>query len=203
ILEESLNKLNTWEQHVQNGDISEKKFLTRQTADGLRVTIKSTLDIVNYLTLDAGFDSVLTGRLNQDSLEVFLNPLKPNEQIRFFGSIRQAAGSNDHPGITTFLQSYKILSTLSMLKPPRYGNCSVIEDSKPLISISDIKQLYQKSNKKSLMKLKKKLNHAIDNNEWTFQDYMTEHDYYRPEVTDCIVYYIIQRDIYITIYLNT
>ncbi|XP_026826555.1 uncharacterized protein LOC113562198 [Ooceraea biroi] len=86
ILEESLNKLNTWEQHVQNGDISEKKFLTRQTADGLRVTIKSTLDIVNYLTLDAGFDSVLTGRLNQDSLEVFLNPLKPNEQIVYWNN---------------------------------------------------------------------------------------------------------------------
>lgn len=45
-------------------------FLTPQTADGLRVTIKSTLDLVKYLTTNVGFSSVLTGRLNQDSLEV-------------------------------------------------------------------------------------------------------------------------------------
>lgn len=68
-----MEKLNTWEQYVENGNIPEKYFLTRQTTEGLRVTIKSTLDLVQYLIRNAGFDSVLTGRLNQDSLEVFLH----------------------------------------------------------------------------------------------------------------------------------
>jgi len=52
----------------------------------------------------------------------------------------------------------------------------------------DIKQLYQKSNTKSVSKLKVKLNHAINYSEWTFDDLLIEHDYYRPEITDCIVY---------------
>lgn len=69
-MEESLKKLNAWEQEVDNGTISENNFLTKQTAVGLRVTIKSTLDLIKYLTTNAGFSSVLTGRLNQDSLEV-------------------------------------------------------------------------------------------------------------------------------------
>lgn len=71
ILEESLKKLNDWEQNVHSGAISENYFLTKQTAEGLRVTIKSTLELVQYLTLNVGFDYVSTGRLNQDSLEVW------------------------------------------------------------------------------------------------------------------------------------
>lgn len=62
----------------------------------------------------------------------------------FFGIIRQAAGSNDHPSAPTFLQLYKLLSTYSILKPPKSGNCTVNDDSPltPLISISDLKNIY-------------------------------------------------------------
>ncbi|KYN13650.1 hypothetical protein ALC57_14163 [Trachymyrmex cornetzi] len=49
--EKSLKKLNNWEEQVDNDAISEDNFLTKQTADGLRVTIKSTLDLIKYLTL--------------------------------------------------------------------------------------------------------------------------------------------------------
>jgi hypothetical protein len=62
--------LDNWEQYVHSGAIPENNFLTKQTAEGFRVTMKSTLDLVQYLTLNAGFDYVPTGRLNQDSLEV-------------------------------------------------------------------------------------------------------------------------------------
>jgi len=41
----------------------------------------------------------------------------------------------------------------------------------------------------SVSKLKEKLNHVINYSEWTFDDLLMEHDYYRPEITDCIVYY--------------
>jgi len=62
--------LNTWEEYVSHAIISEKHFLTKQTAEGFQVTIQSTLDIVKYLTTTVGFPYVLTGRLNQDGIEV-------------------------------------------------------------------------------------------------------------------------------------
>jgi len=44
--------------------------LTKATADGLKITLKSTIDLTNYLLENCGFDNVLTGKLNQDNLEV-------------------------------------------------------------------------------------------------------------------------------------
>lgn len=73
IIEETLHKLNQWEQYVDEGKIPRDKFLTRQTAEGLRVTLKSTLELIDYLTSECGFPYVLTGRINQDSLEVWVD----------------------------------------------------------------------------------------------------------------------------------
>lgn len=39
--------------------------------------------------------------------------------------IRQADGPNDHPTGPTFLHLYRILSLYSVLKPPKYGNCTI------------------------------------------------------------------------------
>lgn len=68
----------------------------------------------------------------------------------FFGTIRQAAGSNDHPSVPTCLQLYKLLAVYSVLKPPKSGNCTVNYDTPltPIISITDLKETYnpQKSN---------------------------------------------------------
>ncbi|XP_043287495.1 uncharacterized protein [Venturia canescens] len=72
ILEDSIRKLDEWEEKVEKGLLSKDLFLTPQTAEGLRVTLKSTLDIVTYLTNECGFPYVLTGRINQDPLEVKL-----------------------------------------------------------------------------------------------------------------------------------
>ncbi|XP_066583037.1 uncharacterized protein [Prorops nasuta] len=70
VLHESIKKLDVWEEHVIQGNIADKYFLTRQMAECLRITLKSTIDIINYLTVDYDFISVLTGRLNQYWLEV-------------------------------------------------------------------------------------------------------------------------------------
>lgn len=103
----------------------------------------------------------------------------------------QAAGSNDHPGTPTFLQLYKILSTFTVLKSPSYGNCFV-KKYEPLITITDIKHLCQKSNNvKLLLKLKDKLDYVIDQdhqNHWIFEDLQNE-DFCQPEITDCIIYH--------------
>lgn len=62
----------------------------------------------------------------------------------FFGTISQAAGSNNHPTTPTFFELYKLLSTYSILKPPKSGNCTVNDDAPftPIISITDLKDIY-------------------------------------------------------------
>lgn len=50
--------------------ITEEQFLTKNTSEGLRMTIKSTIDLIGYLHT-CGFDYVLTAKMNQDCLEVF------------------------------------------------------------------------------------------------------------------------------------
>jgi hypothetical protein len=64
---------------------------------------------------------------------------------RFFGTVRQAGGANDHLATPTFLQLYKILSVYSVLKPPKTGNCIVgtTESTQSLITLDSLKTMYQ------------------------------------------------------------
>ncbi|XP_022169336.1 zinc finger MYM-type protein 1-like [Myzus persicae] len=84
VLKNALVWLDNWEPNVTKNFISEEKFLTKNTAEGLRITIQSSIDIINYLHM-CGFDYVLTSKIKQDCVE------------KFFGIIRQVAGPNDHP----------------------------------------------------------------------------------------------------------
>lgn len=115
---------------------------------------------------------------------------------RFFGCVRQAGGSNDHPATPTFLQIYKILCFYSILSPPKYGNCIVEKEAKlPLISFNEIKSLYKKQTKeetKLLIDIKSKLNDVIKNDDWDIYN-ISEHDYSTPATFDCIIYYITGR----------
>lgn len=122
--------LDNWESNVTKNLISEDKFLTKNTAEGLRITIQSSIDIINYLHT-CGFDYVLTYKINQDCVEVsilhsnYLFEINTNYIIlfynfqKFFGIIRQVAGPNDHPSTPTFLQLYRMLSVYSLVKPHR------------------------------------------------------------------------------------
>ena len=53
-----------------NGLITDGKFLTKQTAEGLRVTLHAMKEITIDLIENHGFSYVLSGRINQDALEV-------------------------------------------------------------------------------------------------------------------------------------
>lgn len=55
---------------MSNGSITKNEFLTKTTTEGLRISLQSTIDLVNYLLNDCNFSNVLTGKLNQDCLEV-------------------------------------------------------------------------------------------------------------------------------------
>ncbi|XP_074115608.1 uncharacterized protein LOC141538155 isoform X2 [Cotesia typhae] len=50
IIESSLQKLNKWEERVDNKEIPQAAFLTTPTAEGLRVSLQSSLDIIRLLT---------------------------------------------------------------------------------------------------------------------------------------------------------
>lgn len=58
------------EKNFEQALIQEKEFLTKNTADSLRITLKSTIDLVTFLLNNCGFNYVLTSKLNQDALEV-------------------------------------------------------------------------------------------------------------------------------------
>lgn len=53
-----------------NKKIHKDEYLTQSTADGLRVTIKSTLELSKYLLEQCEFKYILTCKMNQDRLEV-------------------------------------------------------------------------------------------------------------------------------------
>jgi len=71
-LKQGLLWIKEWESNLKNNFIHESEFLTKTTADGLKITIQSTIDLVNDLLNDYGFIYVLTAKLNQDRLEVIL-----------------------------------------------------------------------------------------------------------------------------------
>lgn len=71
-MKQGLLWITEWESNLKNNLIRENEFLTRTTVDGLKITIQSTIDLVNDLLNDYGFIYVLTAKLNQDCLEVIL-----------------------------------------------------------------------------------------------------------------------------------
>lgn len=107
-------------------------FLALSTAEGLRVTLKSVVELSNYPLTECSFDYVLTAKMNQDRLEFF------------FGTIRQAGGQNEHPTFPTFMQLCRMLSVYTLLKPPKFGNCAVTaEGQRPCITLADIREGFQ------------------------------------------------------------
>lgn len=69
----ALTWLDEWHANLTKNLIREDEFLTISTAEGLKITIKSTIDLVEYLLNECGFEYVLSAKINQDCLEVKIN----------------------------------------------------------------------------------------------------------------------------------
>ena len=69
-IRESLEWLNSWENNKLKGLISGDEFFLYETARGLRLIITSTMDLCIYSTDKYDFRYLLTGKVNQDNLEV-------------------------------------------------------------------------------------------------------------------------------------
>lgn len=84
-----------------------------------------------------------------------------------------------------------------ILKPPKFGNCTVrefTEEEMPSINLKEFKNIFKEKNmlhkQVHIGNLKKKLDHLIEFTEWEC-DEIIEHDYEMDEVMSCILYYII------------
>ncbi|XP_043468847.1 uncharacterized protein LOC122502731 isoform X1 [Leptopilina heterotoma] len=65
-----LSWLNDWEQLVFDGKLRREECFTESSTTGLRISIHSTIGLSKDLLEKHGFPYVLTGRINQDPLEV-------------------------------------------------------------------------------------------------------------------------------------
>ncbi|XP_071573631.1 uncharacterized protein [Temnothorax nylanderi] len=102
------------------------KFLSPGTYQGFKLTLKSTIEVMMYLTENCGFEYLMTSRLNQDALE------------GMFGMYRDASGSSDHPDPLLFIQIYRLMSFYSLVKPPKGSNVEGIEMFQTLLDSKDV-----------------------------------------------------------------
>ncbi|KYN29059.1 hypothetical protein ALC57_01523 [Trachymyrmex cornetzi] len=63
----------------------------------------------------------------------------------FFGMMRSCCGSNDHPDSTLFIQMYRLVSTYSLVKPPKGSNISGGEILEVLLKIKDIMDITERN----------------------------------------------------------
>ncbi|KAG0421469.1 hypothetical protein HPB47_002635 [Ixodes persulcatus] len=105
-IDDFLSFLTDWEEKAEDGG-----FVSKATAEGLRVTLESTKGILAYLG-HLNYEFLMTARLSQDCIE------------RLFGIIRQSNEANDYPTPTQFLLTVNCLSFYNLARSPPGGTVS-------------------------------------------------------------------------------
>ncbi|XP_044576596.1 integrator complex subunit 7 homolog isoform X2 [Cotesia glomerata] len=115
-------KIEQLKQRKKNGDSVDlekmKSFylsITASTLTGLKISLGSTLELIDFLHSKCNYDYLMTSRLTQDMLE------------KFFGIARSACGSNDHPDPILFSQVFRLLCSYSLATPPKGSNVTAGE----------------------------------------------------------------------------
>lgn len=67
--------------------------------------------------------------------------------------VQQFSGPNDHLCSATFLQIYNMLCAYSIIKPPKTGNCKILDIDTPKISISELKNVFYNTTTERFVKL--------------------------------------------------
>ena len=70
ILHQSLQWLKSWESAYIRNEISKDEMLSIETINSLRLSLQSTIEMCNYLIENFSFKYLLSGKVNQDNLEV-------------------------------------------------------------------------------------------------------------------------------------
>ncbi|KAG0438644.1 hypothetical protein HPB47_016929 [Ixodes persulcatus] len=105
VINQTLDFLDRWDRHAKGSG-----FLSKNTAEGLRVTLRSTKELLTYLTTKLGYHYIMTSRLSQDCIEWL------------FGIAWQASGPNDKPTPAHFCAIMSCLSYYSLAKSPVSGS---------------------------------------------------------------------------------
>lgn len=93
---------------------------------------------------------------------------------------------------------YKLLSVYSILKPPKTGNCQILDSSSPKITYNDIKEIFCKEQSQRDIKintLKTKLDYLAEEGDWDSVNniLLNDHNYcseVKSTAKDCVIYYI-------------
>lgn len=108
-----------WENHVNSLNLSnaekQRRLLSRQTRAGIFITINAFVEAVRWILAQPDRPPyILSGVFNQDRLEIY------------FGHVRGAGGSNDHPDWQQFQRIATILNHVKSanLAPVRGSNIS-------------------------------------------------------------------------------
>ncbi|KAL5239084.1 hypothetical protein ACI65C_006494 [Semiaphis heraclei] len=131
-ISEFLSYIKQWESMADG-----KHFMSNNTCSGLKISLTACLEISSFLQINCGYKYVMTSRLNQDALE------------RFFGMMRSACGSNDHPDSVLYIQMFRLISTYSLVKPPKGSNVSGGEMLETLMTLEDVTENVSKKSKMS------------------------------------------------------
>ncbi|XP_033114326.1 uncharacterized protein LOC117114745 [Anneissia japonica] len=114
--EDFLGFLDEWESinNLDNVRKSEKQkmLLSRETQEGLRITVNSFVDLASELLSRPDVDFLLSEKFNQDPLE------------QYFSKQRGAGGTCDNPTVVQFGQNMQALYVASSCaKASKRGNC--------------------------------------------------------------------------------
>ncbi|GAB0088967.1 hypothetical protein DMENIID0001_034350 [Sergentomyia squamirostris] len=85
---------------------------------------------------------------NQEKLKQQNRELKEMRLEGFFGMVRTACGSSDHPDSLLFIQVYRLLSFYSLVKPPKGSNVEGTDIFDCLLTESDL--LQENSNSRAI-----------------------------------------------------
>ncbi|XP_064468794.1 uncharacterized protein LOC135383104 [Ornithodoros turicata] len=144
VIKESITWLEDWCNYRKTlNEQQQACFLSRQTCAALRITLKSTVDLVESLRA-CGYKYVLTGKLGQDPLEVktvfcatghdqnlmlkagkaqlTLKYIYIYITLKFFGIMRHVTGDGGRTTAVQFLYIYRMLSVNNIVKPPQRMN---------------------------------------------------------------------------------
>ena len=133
-----LGYLKSWKSSVDNRngnfskDVRDRMFISRQTYEGVQITIHSVIEVVKFL-LKNGMPFVLTERFNQDCLE------------EYFGRHRGLGRRNDNPTVYQFGYQENTLRMQRSIEPVR-GNTKGAHNQKkrPSWSVVDNSKLLKR-----------------------------------------------------------
>ncbi|XP_049276172.1 LOW QUALITY PROTEIN: uncharacterized protein LOC125760320 [Rhipicephalus sanguineus] len=178
VIKDFLEMLNSTEKNSVEQGL--KLFASQQTTQSLRVTLMSTLEVIEFL-LDEGAHYVLTAKLNQDPLE------------RHFGLVRSFGGDESHPTVVNFTQIFRLLSLYTPIKTAMRGSVQGVPGN-VLASVQDTLRTtreVQRTKHACLREfIEKKLLRIVCETSGESGEQIDDHSYFKGEVDDAIVYYM-------------